>query len=233
MSCDHQFVNEHVNGYLENKTSTEINSQLEQKISHCSDCLATYQQCQELYQMANNWQPQEVPEWHRTRFAVRPPVRTSNWLNWSALASSTLAILMVVFQLEINSGDSGLMISFGGNQNEAKVTQMVAAHLAAYKEQQDNAIQLELAAAFERQEDKTSLHLASWIEKNRDERQQEIKFVMRGWQSQRFDDQQKVDRQLSYMADNQIENNQAINQLFQSITDDSINSETSSQPNKL
>jgi len=233
MSCDHQLVIDHVNDYIENKVPADLKQQLEENFKSCADCLNTYQQCKALYQMSSDWQQQEVPAWHRTSFAVRPPVRTSSWLNWSALASSTLAILMVVFQLEVNVGNSGLMISFGGNQNEAKITEMVATQLATYKEQQDNAIQLELAAAFERQENKTSLHLASWIEKNRDERQQEIKFVMRGWQSQRFDDQQKVDRQLSYMADNQIENNQAINQLFQSITDDSVNSETSSQPNKL
>ena len=120
MLCDHQLVIEHINDYVEQKMSSDLKHQMEEKFESCSDCLATYHQCKELYQMSDDWQQQEVPEWHRTRFAVRPPVRISNWLNWSALATSTLAIMMVVFQLEVNVGNTGLMISFGGNQNEAK-----------------------------------------------------------------------------------------------------------------
>jgi len=233
MSCNHQLVIDHVNDYIENKVPADLKQQLEENFGSCADCLNTYQQCKALYQMSSDWQQQEVPEWHRTSFAVRPPVKTASWLNWSALASSTLAILMVVFQLEVSVGNSGLMISFGGNQNEAKITEMVATQLAVYKKEQNDTLQTSLSDAFQRQEDKTSLHLANWIEKNRDERQHEIKFVMRGWQSQRFEDQQKVDRQLSYIADNQIENNQVINQLIQSASDESFSQDPSNPSKKL
>jgi preprotein translocase subunit SecD len=71
--------------------------------------------------------------------------------------------------------------------------------------------------------------LANWIEKNRDERQQDIKFVMTGWQSQRYEDLKNVDQRFAYLADNQIENNQAINQLIQSVGDDG----SEQQPNDM
>jgi len=218
MLCDHQLVIEHINDYVENKLSPELKQQMESVFSSCPDCSATHKKCLELYQMSFEWQSQAVPEWHRTSYAVRPPVKSSSWLNWGAMATSSLAILMVVFQLEVSSGNTGLMISFGGNQSEAKIAKMVESQLANYKVEQEKIFQVKLDNSLERQNDQTKLRLANWMEKNRDERQQDIKFVMTGWQSQRYEDQKTVDRQLSYIADNQIENNQVINQLIQSVS---------------
>ena len=217
MHCDHQLVIDHINDYVENKVSPEIKQQMEKAFQSCSDCQATYRQCLELYQMSHEWESQTVPEWHRTSYAVRPPVRTSSWLNWGAMATSSLAILMVVFQLEITSGDTGLMISFGGHQTESKIAKMVASQLAEYKQRQDSIFEVRLNTALEKQDNLTKIRFANWLEKNRDERQQDIKFVMTGWQSQRYEDHKNVDRQLSYIADNQIENNQVINHLIQSV----------------
>lgn len=234
MLCDHQLVIEHINDYVEDKLSPELKRQMEVTFDSCPDCQATYKQCLELYQMSHAWQSQNVPEWHRTSFAVRPPVKNTSWMNWGAMATSSLAILMVVFQLEISTGDTGLMISFGGNQSEAKIAKMVESQLANYKIEQEKVFQVKLDGALERQNDQTKLRLANWLEKNRDERQQDIKFVMTGWQSQRYEDQKNVDRQLSYIADNQIENNQVINQLVQSVaTNQKSISGESDQTNNL
>ncbi len=234
MLCDHQLVIEHINDYVEDKLSLEIKRQMEVAFDNCSNCQATYKQCLELYQMSHAWQLQNVPEWHRTNFAVRPPVKNTRWMNWGAMTTSSLAILMIVFQLEITSGESGLMISFGGDQSEAKMAKMVESQLVSYKIEQEKVFQMKLDDALERQNDQTKLRLANWLEKNRNERQQDIKFVMTGWQSQRYEDQKNVDRQLSYIADNQIENNQVINQLIQSVTIHQKNiSGESEQPQNL
>jgi len=217
MLCDHQLVIEHVNDYVEDKVSIELKQQMEQTFEKCSDCRETYQQCVKMYQMSHNWQEQAVPEWHRTSFAVRPPVKSSNWLNWSSLATSSLAILMVIFQLEINSGVNGVTISFGGNQAESKIATMVESQLAEYKNQQQKQFQIKMENELEKQDTRTKLRLATWMEKNREERQQDLKFVMSGWQSQRFEDRKLIDQQVAYLADNQIENNQVINQLMQKV----------------
>jgi len=233
MLCDHQLVIDHINDYVENKASPEIKQQLEIALQKCPDCQATYRQCLELYQMSHQWQSQAVPEWHRTSYAVRPPIRNTGWLNWGAMATSTLAILMVVFQLEITNNDSGLMISFGGNQTEAKIAKQVESQLAEYKTTQDQIFLTKLNTALEKQDNRTKLRLANWREKNRDERQQDIKFVMTGWQSQRYEDQQSADKRFAYIADNQIENNQAINELYQSVGSSHSSDEKSNRPNNL
>ncbi len=145
------------------------------------------------------------------------------------MATSSLAILMVVFQLEVNTGDQGLTISFGGNQATSKIENMVEQQLASYKKTQEKLFEVKLKTALEQQDNRTKLRLANWIEKNRDERQQDIKFVMTGWQSQRYEDLKNVDQRFAYLADNQIENNQAINQLIQSVGDDG----SEQQPNDM
>jgi len=218
MLCDHQLVIEHINDYVENKIkSPELKRQMEQMFEQCSDCRETHQQCVKMYQMSHDWQEQPVPEWHRTNFAVRPPVKSSLWLNLSSLATSSLAILMVIFQLEINSGVNGLTISFGGSQAESKIAEMVESQLAEYKNQQQKEFQLQMKNELEKQDTRTKLRLATWMEKSREERQQDLKFVMTGLESQRYEDRKQIDQQVAYLADNQIENNQVINQLIQSV----------------
>jgi hypothetical protein len=229
MLCDHQLVIDHINDFIEDKLSVELKQQVSSCIEQCEDCQTTYRQCLQLYQMSHEWQQQEVPEWHRTRYAVRPPVKQNSWLNWASMATSSLAILMVVFQLEVNTGDQGLTISFGGNQAESKIENMVEQQLASYKKTHEKLFEVKLKTALEQQDNRTKLRLANWIEKNRDERQQDIKFVMTGWQSQRYEDLKNVDQRFAYLADNQIENNQAINQLIQSVGDDG----SEQQPNDM
>jgi len=216
MQCDHKLVVEHINEYVENQLSPELRQQVAQTISSCDECQMIYQQCVQLNQLSQQWQEQEVPQWHRTSYAVRPAAKSASWLNWGAMATSSLAILMVVFQLEIYSNESGLTISFGGSQNKQVIQKMVTSQLAEYQDKQDKVFLERLTAAFDKQDNRNQLRLANWMEKNRTERQQEIKFVMSGWQTQRYQDQTKVDQQLSYIAENQIENNQMINQLYRS-----------------
>ncbi len=229
MLCDHQLVIDHLNDYIEDKLSPEIKQQVANCIEQCDDCQATYQKCLEMYQLSHNWQQQTVPEWHRTRYAVRPPVKTNGWLNWASLATSSLAIMMVVFQLEINSTEQGLTISFGGSQTESKIEKLVDEQLASYQQAQQKLFDVKLKTALEQQDNRTKLRLANWLEKNRDERQQDIKFVMTGWQSQRYEDLKTVDQRFAYLADNQIENNQVINQLIQNVGID----DAKQQPNEM
>jgi len=222
MSCNHQLVIEHISDYVENGSgknnmSPELKTQIESALSNCSECNETYHQCVKMYQMSHQWQDETAPEWHRTRYAVRPPVQTGSWLNWSALATSSLAILMVVFQLEVSSGINGLHISFGGGQTESKIASLVDIQLAEYKTEQEKLFQAKLENELEKQDSKNKLRMATWMDKNRQERQEDLKFVMSGWQSQRFEDRKLIDQQVAYLADNQIENNQVINQLIQKV----------------
>jgi len=170
---------------------------------------------QQLSQAAIEWQPQAVMPWHRTSYAVKPHQSANNWVSWGALVTSSMAILMVFFQLTIDFNPSGIQISFAEGHSKQQIQDLVATELLNYQQQQDKLFNQKMQQAIEKQNTLASLRLAEWLEKNRLERQQDIRFVMTGWQSQRYHDQETVDQQLSYIAENQIANNQAINQLLQ------------------
>jgi hypothetical protein len=219
MHCDHQLVIDHINDYIEGADkclSSELKQQIELSLQNCSSCQSSYQQSLALYQMSHDWQQQEVPHWHRTSYAVRPPTKHSSWVSWSALAFSSTAIIVLLLQPHIRSNERGISVSFGGSQSEIEINRIVESRLSEYKKEQNVIFLNRLSVALEEQNNQTNLRLTNWLEKNRYERQQDIKFVMTGWQSQRYQDQQLVDRQLSYIAENQIENNNIINQLINS-----------------
>ncbi|MDQ7048631.1 MAG: hypothetical protein Q9M92_03495 [Enterobacterales bacterium] len=218
MSCDHQFVIEHIDDYLEQALKPQLNKRFQHSCKTCSKCQNIVEQSQKLLQAANDWQIQKVVPWHRTEYVARSHQAASHWLSWSALATSSLAILMVLFQLNINYSANGQNIAFGDNQSQQIVEKMVQKQLAEYQQKQNYLFDQKMQLAIKQQDSIARLRLAEWLEKNRIERQQDIRFVMTGWQSQRYQDQQLVDRQLSFIADNQIENNQAINQLIDHVS---------------
>ena len=215
MLCDHQLVSDHLLNYIDNKLSPSVRKQVEQAMSQCDTCQSTYHQAVAMYQASHTWQQQPVPEWHRTEYAVRPRQRSSSWLNWGAMATSTLAILMVLFQVQISSNDSGFNIAFGG-QSSAQVNAMVEKKLEDYKNQQSLLLDARFVAESDKQTTTNKLMVADILEKTRDERRDDLNFLITGIQTQRIEDKTKVDQRLSYLAENQIENNQYINQLIQS-----------------
>lgn len=220
MHCDHKIVSEHLldyidAGYNQSKLSPAVQKQVEQALNQCDSCQSAYRQAINLHQAAHAWTEQPVPEWHRTEYAVRPRQNSLSWLNWSAMATSTLAILMVIFQVQITTHDNGFNIAFGGAAN-TQVTALVEQKLAQYKKQQA----LMLDARFVAENDKyimaNKIMLVDIMQQTRNERHDDLSFLITGIQTQRFEDQNKVEKRLAYLADNQIENNQYINQLMQS-----------------
>ena len=216
MRCDHQIVTEHLMDYLDDKLSPAVRKQVEQAIDQCESCMSTYHQAVAMQQAAFKWQEQEVPEWHRTEYAVRPRQSSGGWLNWTALATSTLAILMVVFQVNIQSSESGFSVAFGGNQSNVQVEALVSKRIEEYQKQQAVLLDARFVAEGEKQSTANKLAMADLLEKTRDERRDDLSFLVTGIQNQRDLDKRRFDRRLTALADNQLENNQYINQLIQS-----------------
>jgi len=215
MSCDHQFVIEHIDDYLAQSLDAKLSRKLTARCELCSECQLIVDQSLHLKQAAQDWQDQEVMPWHRTSYAAKPHRTANHWLSWSALATSSLAIFMMFFQMSINYNPSGFQISFASGPSKQQIQDLVATELVKYQQQQNELFSQKMLHSIEKQDAIATLRLAEWLEKNRIERQQDIRFVMTGWQSQRYRDQKTVDQQLSYIAENQIANNQAINQLLQ------------------
>lgn len=213
MSCDHKLIAEHVSDYIENNLPPYLRRQCDEALQQCQHCQETVQKAQAIYHLAQDWEDLPVPEWSRARHVLRPAVRQINWPNWAALACSMLAVVLVVFQLEIRV-DQGLHISFGGTQSEARLQQLLAQEIEAYEARQDLALEARFDQYTELQDINNQLLLAEWTERNREERQDDLNFLMSGWQNQRQQDRQLINQQLSSLAENQIDSNEYLNELM-------------------
>jgi hypothetical protein len=215
MQCNHKIISEHLYDYIDNNLSPTTQKHFEQALSQCESCQSVYQQALNLHQSSHQWIEQKVPEWHRTEYAVRPRQNAPVWLNWGALVTSVVAILMVVFQVQITANDNGVNIAFGSNSN-AQVAAIVEQQMKQYKEEQELLLDARFVAENDKQLTINKLMVANAMEKTRDERRDDLNFLVTGIQTQRYEDQNKVEKRLAYLADNQIENNQYINQLVKS-----------------
>jgi hypothetical protein len=217
MSCEHQLIAEHVSDYVEGKLPPVLRARCDEAVQQCAHCRDIHAQALEFYALAGKWQQQSVPEWNRARSAVSParPVATS-WHAWAALAASMAAVFLVLLRVEVSTAN-GLLISFGGSQTEARVQQLVAAELARHTAAQETLLEERLDDFATDQLTANELLLARWDEANRTARRQELSLLMAGWQSQRFEDQQEVNSQLTRLTNDQIENNQYLNVLLQNV----------------
>ncbi len=214
MHCDHQLITTHIYDYIDGKLTPTVGKQVELALSQCDTCQSTYRKAVDLLQISQQWTDQAVPEWHRTEYAVRPRQNKSTWISWSALATSTLAIVMVLFQVQITSSDNGFTIAFG-KQTDAQIAILLDRKLNQYKQEQANLLEAKFATQTTVQMNNNKLLVADILEKSREERRDDLSFLITGIQTQRFEDQQKVEKRLAYLADNQIENNQFINNLIE------------------
>jgi len=215
MSCDHQVLADHVCDYIEGKAPPVIRARCDEAVQQCAHCRDVHAQALEFYELAGKWQQQEVPHWNRARFVV-PPARLpqGSWPAWAALAASLAAIVLVLLRVEISTTD-GLLISFGGSQTDARVQELVAAELARHDTAQELLLDARLDDFAADQVNANQLLLARWQEVARAERRQELGLLMSSWQSQRFEDQQEFNNQLTRLTNDQIENNQYLNVLLQ------------------
>ncbi len=218
MSCDHKLIADNVIAYIEGSLPSYLRSQCDEVLQNCQYCQQTVQKAHEIYQLANGWVDQEVPEWSHVQHAVRPPVKHPlSWPNMAALAFSFMAVCLVVFQFEV-SVDDGLLISFGGSQSDARIQELLAQQLNEYQSQQNLALENRLDDYTEFQSLNNQLALTEWMDRNREERQDDLNFLMSGWETQRFQDRQRVNQQLDLLAENQLNSNEYLNELMLTVS---------------
>lgn len=213
MSCDHRLIEENLTDFLEGRLAPELARQCEAMVAACPHCAESCDQARRLYRLSEQWQPREVPGWHRTAWAVKPPVKQSGWVSWTAMATSCLAIVLVVLQLEVSTGN-GLTISFGGQQAEQRLATAVASAMADYRREQDLLLTARFDAFSEQQKLDNRLLLSEWADNSRQERRDDLNFIMSAWETQRFQDQRQINQRFSSLASNQIESDQVINDLM-------------------
>lgn len=214
MSCDHQVISAHVCDYVEGKLPSVLALRCAEAIKDCAHCREVHAQALEFYQLASAWEEQPVPEWQRARHAVQPRYAQHSWLSYGALAASVCAIFLVLLRVEISTQD-GLLISFGGSQQEARVQELLAAELARHVDAQNALLDARLTEFADEQRTGTELMLARFQQDSRIERRQELDFLTAGWENRRYQDQRVVSAQINRLASGQQENNQYLNALMQ------------------
>ncbi len=217
MSCDHQLLATHVGALLDGTLPDSLRVRCEQALHDCEHCRASHAQALAYAAMASDWQQEPVPKWNRARHLVKPRVQqTPPWLSWGALAASVLAVVLVSTQAEISTAD-GLVIRFGGELQETRVQQLIATALAANTASQAAVLDARLADFATRQLDASRLQFADWADSNRLERRQELNLLLSGWQNQRLQDQQVYAARFNELTNEQIESNQYLNTLMQTV----------------
>lgn len=218
MSCDHKLITDNVIDYVEGTLPSYIRKQCDEVLQNCQHCQQAVQKAHEINQLARSWEDQSVPEWSHAQHAVRPPVRQQfSWPNMAAFAFSLMAVCLVVFQFEV-SVDDGLLISFGGSQSDSRIQELLTQQIQEYQTQQDLALEARLNDYTEFQDLNNQLVLTEWLDRNRYERQDDLNFLMSGWETQRFQDRQRVNQQLDILASNQIDSNEYLNDLMLNVS---------------
>ncbi|MCO7226779.1 anti-sigma factor [Pleionea sp. CnH1-48] len=215
MPCNHQQVEAHLCDYLDGALDPALNREIEHCIETCEECREVYESALQVRQWSHQWQPQPVPDWHRTEYAIPKRKTAFEWMPWLSMATSALAILMVVFKVEIVSTQQGVTISFGGQASQVQLAQHIDQKINELAIKQlgyiDNRFEEQQLA----QATVTKGMLQELLEHSRQERRQDMQTLMASWLKQRESDNAEMNKRVDYILDNQIENNQYLNRVLQ------------------
>lgn len=138
MPCDHKLIEEYLINYVDGKLEPSLIKEIDKIIGHCKICRESYHQVLELQQLSSQWHDEPVPEWHRTNFVVRPMDIQHNWLNWSSIALSLTAIILIIFHINSNTTDGRLEPVLNLGIYEQEINLLIDSRLKAYQLAENN-----------------------------------------------------------------------------------------------
>lgn len=158
--------------------------------------------CQSAMLQADDFDALDVPQWDKRKTFISSFKQTESWWQWSGLSAvsfgmSVMAVCLVLFKVDVQTGPDGMLISFAGKGSEARIEQLVEQKLSAFKQEQaaylvDNVAQIrqdqQLAQA------STTQYL---LNASREERREEFAEFIRFINQQRADDQLFYARQFN------------------------------------
>ncbi len=103
---------------VDDKLDATTRETVEQHLSQCEHCQHDLAQLQQWQMMARHWQDENVPTWSRASLARGAP-RALPWWQGVSLISSTLALLVVLMQVNWRSDEDGVHFSFGARPTPA------------------------------------------------------------------------------------------------------------------
>ncbi|WP_286266008.1 hypothetical protein [Thalassotalea atypica] len=133
----------------------------------------------------------QVPDWDRAS-AFESDVRP--WWQWQgipamSMAFSCFALALVIFKVEFNVNENGMLVSFGGGSDQQRIAQMVDEKLLQFSQQQQVTLANHSVEQVNKQQ-QSNLQLATYIlETSRQERKEDISDFISYFNEQRKEDQ--------------------------------------------
>lgn len=152
---------------------------------------------------ADNYKTQDVPRWDKEQTFVMPQTKRSwDWLPGVSFATSLLAIVIVLTGTQMQFKDGEVRLSFGNQQAEQTLTQILDSRLDEFKQNQQAALTL-YAQSLQQQQLDTSNQLTSYLlTSSRTERREDFAELIKFVNEQRSDDQLFYARQLNKLQQN-------------------------------
>jgi len=203
--------------YLDDKLSHRQQQQVNTALKESEQLRQALASLQDLQLARNQWQDEEVPQWHRTAFAARVQRKPVNWMNWISFATSMAAICLVVFRIQIVSNDAGYQLSFGEQVDKARFREQADTYLNDWQAEQIAFLEHRLLEFENQQLQESQQVLTSALEFNRSERHQDLNQLTSYFLKQRSVDMAQTQTQYKLLYDSQTEDRKAIDTLYASI----------------
>ncbi len=203
--------------YLDNRLSQRERQWVTEALATSDELRRALASLEDLHQARAEWQDEEVPQWHRTAFAARGRKSTDNWMNWLSMATSMVAILLVVFRIQVVSNTDGYQVSFGDSTEKVTFKRQADAYLDDWQAEQIAYIDHRLLEFENVQLQQNQQFITTALDFNREERRQDISQLTHYLVKQQANNQLLTKSQYQKLYNSQSENHQAIETLYASL----------------
>ncbi|ALS99379.1 hypothetical protein [Lacimicrobium alkaliphilum] len=184
--------------WLERQLNAAEQQQFDQLVAEDKELAERVATARHIRQAADEYRPQFVPSWQPQAIAHQQQL-SQPWRGWLPLsfATSMLAIVMVLLQVEIQWHEQGMMISFAGKGREQEITSQVASRLADFEQKQQQQL-ADYVSELEQSQQQANMQLANYLlSSSRTERREDFAELIKYVNEQRSDDQLYIARQLN------------------------------------
>ncbi len=203
--------------YFSEELSPLTRDELDKHLSDCMDCNAELESLLLATESLQQWQQQRVPHWDRglnlfrqEHRAARPVSRL--WLGWQWLptAASLAMLCILIFNVSIESDDSGFSLSFSGSAPSSAELQ---AQLSDFQQTQRDEMQQLLFRVESRQDSNNVQLLQAVMEQAQQSTAESFDQIYAYFEQQRLLDLQDMRAGYEQLVDSDYETIRSLQQL--------------------
>ena len=195
--------------YMEGRLSEDDRTEFEELLQSDDELRSAWQALRELESAGADWHDVAVPAWSRLRGVTAGPAAGQfNVLSWLSMATSTVAIMLVLFSAQLSFSDNGFSLTFG-NGGGSSMLQMER-RLTEFERDSTDYVNQRFELMEERSRATNRRLLAAALEYSRAEREDDLRLLATSWSLARDSDRMQVEE----LQDEQFDDRMAIQQLY-------------------